>query len=62
MFKYVKIQEGTGRTQDTILWRIGDTISLIEEEQGEMFADTDDFVGSGAEHRYSSYNVASIFS
>lgn len=38
---------GGNRTQDTTLWRSVDTTSM-EEEKGEMFATTDDFIDLGA--------------
>lgn len=38
------------------------TASVIEEVEGEMFAETDDFVGSSSEHRSASHVIASTFS
>lgn len=38
------------------------TTSMMDEEEGEMFADAIDSVGSRAEHGSSSYTTAFIFS
>lgn len=56
--KSLGIQEGMGKTQDITLWSSVET----EEEEGDMFADADNCVGSEAERRPHFHMIPPIFS